>query len=932
MKKLISVIFLFVTVSIHAQITPTVATANQCVQNLVSTGIQFSNIQIFSSSPNSFATFTGGNNAGIGFNNGVYMATGDIPTYGLLSSTPNSMTFSNSNFAPGGDPDLNAIATLNTYDVTILQFDFIPTGDTVKFKYVFASEEYNEYVNTIFNDVFGFFITGPNPSGPAYNLQNIAIIPNSTANVAINNVNNGNAGGCASGPCNNCQYYVDNLCQLNNFVFDGHTAVLTAIAPVVPCSTYTIKLAIGDVGDGALDSGVFLEAESFSSNAINVESAINYGGIDTLLFEACGSASLIFTRSGDIAAADSFNISYTGTATMGQDYANLPSTVIFPPGEDTVIVTLDMLGDALIETLETIAINLNINSCNTITGNNLITLYIVDVQNVSVAAPPDTFFCANSPVLFEAQVTGGTILNQVAWLYPTTGSFPDSTTINVAQTGYYTALAVDMCTNSIDADSFLITVFPAPVIQTLTDDICSGTAVTIGDPNGNANLNWDWSPNNLLNSVNISNPTFTFTNTGNADSIFTYYVSVDSAGVVCSSDSAIITVHPNPTVNITPDSSEVCSPASVNLTADAGFSAYSWSQGGTTASVDVNNSGWFTVTVTDGNNCQDEDSSYVVIYPVYSFTLNDEIICSNADVEIGFTNLPSGFNISWSPDSNLSDGNISNPIFEVTNTTGAPEYFTLVASSDSAGFVCFSDTMELVVVPFPELNLPLDTTYFCENGDVTLDAGPGFNFYAWNTGENTQTITVNQQGWYNVEVTDSVLCFAKDSIFVVNLFIPVFELEGSTFCEGDTLVLTESSWMGDFEWNTGSTDTLLYVTTDGQFWLKITNVCGTGYDTIVVDAIPNLTNVVLPNVFSPNADGQNDEYKINDIEFAEWFELYIYNRWGHLVFESKDANTVWKGEANTSTDASNGVYFVLLNYENCQGEKEKLQGTISIFR
>ena len=111
---------------------------------------------------------------------------------------------------------------------------------------------------------FGFFISGPNPSGGNYNNYNIARIPNTTLPVTINNVNSGSYS----------TYYVNNeLLGGTTIVYDGFTKVLTAWAKVVPCVQYHIKLAVGDAGDQSYDSGVFLEANSFSSPTLSVSTS-----------------------------------------------------------------------------------------------------------------------------------------------------------------------------------------------------------------------------------------------------------------------------------------------------------------------------------------------------------------------------------------------------------------------------------------------------------------------------------------------------------------------------------------------------------------------------------------------------------------------------------------------------------------------------------
>ncbi|MDP4826619.1 MAG: choice-of-anchor L domain-containing protein, partial [Flavobacteriales bacterium] len=133
-------------------------------------------------------------------------------------------------------------------------------------QYSFASEEYNEYVCSVFNDLFAFFVSGPNPMGGQYSNQNVALIPGTNLPVAINAVNNGTPGSQSSGNCTSLAYssfFVDNTSG-TSIEYDGFTVVFTAEIPIIPGEDYTFKFVIADVSDGVLDSGVFIKGESFS--------------------------------------------------------------------------------------------------------------------------------------------------------------------------------------------------------------------------------------------------------------------------------------------------------------------------------------------------------------------------------------------------------------------------------------------------------------------------------------------------------------------------------------------------------------------------------------------------------------------------------------------------------------------------------------------
>ncbi len=201
------------------------------------------------------------NPTNLGLNAGVMLATGNAQ----LGLGPNNTGNASDPVTPlyGGDPHLSALTTNTVTNSAVLEFDFVATGLEMKFDYIFASEEYPEFANSGFNDVFGFFLTGANPANAAapYNGYNIAFVPNTNVPITINNVNNGTNN---AGPCEYCTYYVNNGTGITpaanpHVQYDGFTTVLTAVANLVCGETYHMKIAIGNVGDNAYDSAVFLK-------------------------------------------------------------------------------------------------------------------------------------------------------------------------------------------------------------------------------------------------------------------------------------------------------------------------------------------------------------------------------------------------------------------------------------------------------------------------------------------------------------------------------------------------------------------------------------------------------------------------------------------------------------------------------------------------
>lgn len=236
----------------------------------------------------------------MGFSSGVVLSTGDTSDIPLtLGTHPGSVAQMSRNYVSctagevrnGGTcptvlNDLNVLSGgYNYYNTALLEFDFVPTGNSVSFRYVFGSEEYSDNTGAInyqcstYNDRFGFLISGPGISGGqgyTNNAKNIARLANGSA-VSINSVNNGVVGSSGGAPSSsNClaanSGWVQNTPTpefkgiIDGTELNGNTVVMTASQTgLTPGATYHIKLIVMDISDGAYDSVVYLEAASFTS-------------------------------------------------------------------------------------------------------------------------------------------------------------------------------------------------------------------------------------------------------------------------------------------------------------------------------------------------------------------------------------------------------------------------------------------------------------------------------------------------------------------------------------------------------------------------------------------------------------------------------------------------------------------------------------------
>ncbi len=360
-------------------------------------GVEVLNVN-FEGDPKAIGFFKNGTNA-VGLNRGIIMTTGSAATQsaGLLGADATGGEFaSNDNTSNTNDPDLAIIANGAIFDATKFTITFIPIADTLRFRYVFASEEYPEFACSDFNDVFGFFISGPGINGPFQNNgENIALIPGTAQPVAINNIHPQNGASC---PPKFQQFYNDNNATALQPVYDGILDVFIAEAVVIPCETYTIKLMITDVGDDIFDSGVFLEAKSFGTGTLEVVATTV--SLDGSIAEDCGQGTLTFSLPNP--ALTDFPIDYTiiGTAENGVDYEFIPSYLFIPAGERSVSVPLIAIEDSLVEPLETIGIDVQRDICN----RDTIFAFIRDKIIIPPELGPDTLICRGDSVLLDGSL------------------------------------------------------------------------------------------------------------------------------------------------------------------------------------------------------------------------------------------------------------------------------------------------------------------------------------------------------------------------------------------------------------------------------------------------------------------------------------------------------------------------------------------------
>lgn len=573
------------------------------VQNiLLGNGVTVSNVT-YNGSPVAIGQFTAAN-TNLGISSGIVMTTGTTLPNGDGPHGPNDQPGSGVDNSMGGFPLLSqVIGGTQTYNAAILEFDFVPYADTVRFKYVFGSDEYPEFAppnNTTYNDVFGFFISGPGISG----FQNMAKLPNGAV-VSINNVNaitnpfyfviNGDGN---TAPYNQSAQYIQ---------YDGFTKVLEAVSQVQCGQTYHLIIAIADVGDGQWDSGIFLEANSLSTiTPVEIDYTLSQQVFanPAWMAEGCVSAEVTLERQTNLNQTLTIPVQLSGTATNGQDFSGVPASVTFQAGQTTVSFNIQTAIDAQIEGLESLTLTFPIaDPCGNITPL-VLDLFIQDNQPMEVTLSSNSVVCPGDPVTINCAVLGGVQPLTYAWSNGQTG--PSYTFTPTTTTSIWVSVT-DACGSGPAYDTIIIVV---PVFQPLSlqmspdlTEICPyiETMLGVSATGGAGQYTYVWTVNNT--TVGVTDSIL-----ANPGSSTTYQVVVTDNCGTSAQDSIVYTILSPPLIVQTNGPFEICPADTVTLSVSAtggyGSYYYLWSNQATTQTITVNPSTSTAYFVQVSDECQ----------------------------------------------------------------------------------------------------------------------------------------------------------------------------------------------------------------------------------------------------------------------------------------------------------------------------------------
>ena len=737
------------------------------------------------------------------------VSNGVILTTGRMTDAPGPNNNGGSNwFAQNtaGDPLLDAVTSRTTRDACKFEFDIIPAGDSLQFDFVFGSEEYNEWVGSQFNDVFGFFITGPGIVGDpgAGGAHNIALVPGTATPVTINNVNNGS----------NSAYYQDNTGGTAT-QYDGYTVGLSAKTAVTACSSYHLKLVVADATDRKYDSGVFID--QVRSSTVTMSSFTLNGGTD--LIEGCNPGWVRFTRTPVTPLPLVLQYYIQGTAINGTDYTAiapinplLPKTITIPANQAFVDRPVDPPADAINEPTETLKFILGNPDCPGQTLDSLV--FNLRDTILATVTPISAIICQGESQQYA--ISGGS-----TFLWSPAGSLDDPTSATpiaspTSTTTYTIQINDGVCSRTYNR---LLRVSQLALSAVLTNPLCNGNnngAINLSTAGGYAPYSYSWTgPGGFTaNSQDISGLV-----------AGTYTVTVTDAA--CTRTQSFNLIAPTTlTANLAPailafGQNIACfggSTGSIDATVAGGTGPYmtSWTgpNGFTSSSVDIAGlqAGTYTLNVTDAHGCMVSANTSLTQTTEMDATIGatTSVICFGdglGSASVGVTGGVPPYGYAWT----------SVPVQNAALATGLPVGGYTVTVTD--GYNCSTTAVAAITGPTQALaaNIAVQTNVSCtgaNTGSAIINASGGTAPYSfgWNTvpvqtGANATNLAA---GTWTCTVTDANGCTTTQAVIITQ---PATAISASLFaqtdvlCRGNTTGSATASASGgvgpySYSWNT----------------------------------------------------------------------------------------------------------------------------------
>jgi len=774
------------------------------IEDAITTPLSKVRIDTIICDKDAYGTFNGGNETDLGLHRGLLLTTGS-PFSAIGPNNDDNITTIN---GTPGDNDLDILSQLNgdgstSNDACIVEMEVEVFSNELTFEYIFASDEYPEFVGETFNDIFALLISGPGIEGVPEigNQKNLATLPNGEF-VQINSVNH----------LTNWEYYRNNTYG-RSIEYDGMTSgvegtkkSLTASTEVIPCNTYKLKLAIADRGDFAFDSGVFIAEISSGVPAIGLATDLS---TDYLIEKCSGDQDQIMIMlNRPLSSEVKFKTAVSGTATRDTDYrSDIPEEIIFSPGQTSLSFSISPFSDDLPEGSETIIIKLiNETECGTVALSEL-AVELRDEIEVNIDFEKDTIqTCLDGQLQLSANGA-----KEYNWASSNKISDPSIATpiISVDEEGWVYvkgSLGNSTLEECVATDSIFIEIVDPSIEITELDKVnyCQGERIDLAfHSNANsASINWNSDAGNIVTTNNQHHLDLTVPGLEQTITI------EQITGGCISSDTMLVNVDEFffPKLNFI--DTTVCQSTTLKIVPFVipSSTIYQWDSSPGLSSTDIadplitaEQDQVYTLTATSKNGyCKIDTTLSISIMPnEIEIEAADTIrICKGdtIDIDAMIVEAATDNQVTWFFDRAITDIN------GLTFQELSPDKSGYLRASLSAGTCTNADSIYIQIDDLPDLDIKIkpDRNSFCEGEIVTFLSGNFTNsFYPdisfeWldiaQANNNLNLAISTTESRYYIRNTTNGSCSEVDSVFIEVLdFDATINITDTLICPGTEL-------------------------------------------------------------------------------------------------------------------------------------------------
>jgi gliding motility-associated-like protein len=502
------------------------------------------------------------------------------------------------------------------------------------------------------------------------------------------------------------------------------------------------------------------------------------------------------------------------------------------------------------------------------------------------------------------------------------------------------------------------TATPSVNISASSNTICSGSTVNFNATavNGGSFPSYIWQKNGL--NVGNNSPSFSGNSLANGDIISCLLTSSESCitSATASSNSIAMTVNPNltPGITIASSNNNICfgTPVTFTSTITNGGTAptYQWSKNGSVVSSNfsysdnsLNNADVVQCTLKSNYGCLTTPSVISnqvrlnvipLVTPAVSITSSVAAICPESPISFSANAVNGGTSPSYHWMKNGLNVGVNSSVYSDNSFSNGDVVKCKMTSNGTclANPNAISAPIAIKVYQNPVVSLDHNST-LCSGSTRQLDAG-NYPSYLWNNGNTGRYLNVSGTGNYFVSVTDNNGCKGSDTVKITSILPQPsnFLSQDTSICSYGSLIIKPNQTFNTYLWSSGGSAPNITITAPGTYWLQVkdNNQC-LGKDSIVISAKECMKGIYVPSAFSPNGDGKNDAFRPLLFGKVKQFTFTIYNRWGQIIFQTKELQKGWNGM--TAGTQQQGNVFVWICYYQLENEQPKVEkGTVVLIR